>query len=70
MIGPEPLHSPPIVRRMWYALGASTGIALELFLTARSATPFLLEPVGRSTVCLFALTDTCSNCQPAHRDLQ
>lgn len=50
------MHRFPIIRLLWCALGASTGIVLALFLIAPPASPFLMVSLGGSTIFLFGLT--------------
>ena len=50
------MHRFPIVRLLWCALGAATGIALAPSLVAPPALPFLLASLGGFAVFLFGLT--------------
>ncbi len=50
------MHSHPIARLLWCAIGAAVGIALALFLVGPPVTPFLLASLGGSTIFLFGLT--------------
>jgi CBS-domain-containing membrane protein len=50
------MHRCAAIRLLWCALGASTGIALVLFLIAPPASPFLMVSLGGSTIFLFGLT--------------
>ncbi|PKN18132.1 MAG: HPP family protein [Deltaproteobacteria bacterium HGW-Deltaproteobacteria-6] len=45
-----------IVRLIWCALGAATGIGLALWFVGVPSSPFLLASLGGSTVFLFGLT--------------
>lgn len=50
------MHRLAMIRLVWCALGASTAIALVLFLIAPPTSPFLLVSLGGSTIFLFGLT--------------
>ena len=52
----KPWHAYAMPRLLWCLAGASTGIALALWLAGPRVNPFLLASLGGSAVFLFGLT--------------
>lgn len=50
------MHRHPLVRLLWCAVGAATGISLALWIAGPPFAPFVLASLGGSAVFLFGLT--------------